>query len=401
MIPIRRRTLFLVGVAEAGAISLTAATFILYASRELNLGVERAGLILSVAGFIGLLAPLPAGTAAAVLGTARVTALALVTEALGLASLALASSLLMVAIAVCAFILGQRVSSAVRLALVAECVPQADGLREQARQRSAMFAGVGIGAIGGGLVAWLGTVPAYRVGFAAAAVLCLGGVPPLLIAGRRHIRSAPVGVAIALRDRKYLILAMVVAILGLSESIRITGLAAVVSNNASIGAVTVPIAVGIETIVTVRLQVWASRHAETLEQAVRAEWRAVGLIAVGLGWLALAQASGGILGAVLVAIGAVFFSFGSVFFSAGAVTIGVSCAPREHLTGYLSLFSMARGAQLAVGPALATVALTQVGIVGTVGLALVELAGVLILSRQLGTRIAATAGHTGRETPAT
>ncbi|MFD0276938.1 MFS transporter [Kitasatospora sp. NPDC127111] len=403
--PLLRRLVLMTLVNTVGN-GLFVTVSVLFFTRSVGLTPGRVALGLTVAGVCGVLAGVPMGRLADRVGSKRLLLVLGPLEAVAVLGYAFVHSFAgFVALACVATVL-ERGSAAVRSALIARALPTERQVRSRALLRSVMNAGLVVGSGGAALALQSDSYAGYVTVLALDAVTFLGAaallaglpIPDELARGTRAVsgtdavdgpavsggaavsggtgvsggagaEGGPVRRRTALRDRRYLLVTALHAVLELQLAVLSIGLPLwiVLSTDAPpavVSAVNV-----LNCLVVVVLQVRASRGVTDVPTAARACARGALLLAGGCLAYAVAQfgPAGVATGAVLA--GALVHSLGELLTSAGGWTLSLDLAdPRAH-GEYQGVFMSGQAAAHVIGPLVITVTAVDHGGVGWVVLA--------------------------------
>ena len=337
---------------------LAAPAALLYLAGPVHLAVGSVGGCMTAAGFIGLLAAVPAGRACD----------------RGRPQVVLAVALAALAVAACGFIAVQTVPEALataclyssacqsaytaRAALAAAVEPD-DPAAANAKLYRIGNVGYALATPATGLAATWGTASAYRVALLGAgaafalAALCAGSV-------RTHHQSAGVAQPAAgsgrtraqpWRDPRYVALTALYAMTAAQFCIAEFALPLWVVGHTQAPRAMVGAAALISTLVVTALQPAASRRASATRRAAAA--MAVAGVVSATGCLALAAASGRTpaTAAVLVAVAALTLAVAELCQAVGSITLSYRLAPADAVGAYQGFFSLGLGLTMAAGPA--------------------------------------------------
>jgi len=312
---------------------------------------------MTAAGFVGLLAAVPAGRACD-RGRPQVVL------AVALAAMAVAASCFVVVRTVpealgAACLYGSACQSAytARAALAATVEP-ADPAGANARLYRIGNIGYALATPAAGLAATCGTASAYRLALlGAGGAFAMAALFAVLVRARRPAaadvaHSAPDSSrAQPWRDPRYLALTGLYAVTAMQFCLAEFALPLWVVGHTRAPRAMVGASALIGTFVVAALQPAASRRAATTRRAAGA--MAVAGIAAGTGCLALAAAAGRTppAAAVLVAVGALALAAAELCQAVGAITLSYRLAPAEATGVYQGFFSLGQGLTMAAGPA--------------------------------------------------
>ncbi|MGW4383931.1 MFS transporter [Kitasatospora sp. NPDC004531] len=359
--PVLRRLSLITLINTAGN-GLTMTLSVLFFTRVLGFGVAQVGLVLTVAGAVGLAAGVPAGWLSDRYGPKPVLVALLAVQTVCALGYVLVHDLTAFAVLACVLAAADRGGSAVRGALFAEVLPADGRVTGRAYLRAVTNIGIGAGTAAAAVVLQLDTRGAYvtallvdgaTYGVIAVMYAALVHLPPRA-ADHAEKARAEGGTLAVLRDGRYLAM---------------TGLNAVVTLQFVMIEVGVPLwvvretdaprwmAAGgllVNTALVVVLQVRATRGTEEVGAAARIFRRGALLVAGSCAVLALAAGLPGWAAALMVAAGVGLQALGEVYSQAGAWALGYDLA-KEHAHGaYQGVFNTGMSGALMVGPVLIT-----------------------------------------------
>jgi MFS family permease len=308
----------------------------LYFTRFVGLQPLQYGVALTVAGFAGLFAGLPAGHLADIRGPREV--MRLLTFLCGVSYLGFIFSwnLWSFAVAVFIYTLFDRASNAVRNGLVAQLSLGEDRVRFRAYLRAITNVGISLGALLGGLAlviderwAFLAALAFNAISFFVVAVIQgrLPHIPPVKVGEGEHR-------LLVLRDRPFLVTVALNAIVAIHFGTLDIALPLWVVRDTAAPAWIISVLLLINTIAVAVFQVRLSRGTEDVHSAARA-FRRGGLI-IWAGFALFAFASGpGVWGAVAFLVaGAAVHVVGEMVSSAGQWGTQMGLAPAERQGQY-------------------------------------------------------------------
>ncbi|MEU6233623.1 MFS transporter [Kitasatospora sp. NPDC047058] len=416
--PLLRRLVLMALVNTVGN-GLFVTVSLLYFTRSVGLTPGRVALGLTAAGVLGVLAGVPMGRLADRVGSKRLLLVLGPLEAVAVLGYAFVHSFAAFVALACVATVLERGAAAVRSALIARALPAERQVRSRALLRSVTNAGLVVGSAGAALALQSDSYAGYVTVLALDAVTFLGAaallaglpVPAELARGTRTLHgthatggadatrrtdteSSPVQRRTALRDRRYLLVTALHAVLELQLAVLSIGLPLwiVLSTDAPpavVSAVNV-----LNCLVVVVLQVRASRGVTDVPTAARACAQGGLLLAGGCLVYAAAQfgPAGVATGAVLA--GALVHSLGELLTSAGGWTLSLDLADPQAHGEYQGVFMSGQAAAHVIGPLVITVTAVDHGGVGWAVLAgLFALAGAALPSA-----VRSTGRSTGRDT---
>lgn len=229
-----------------------------------------------------------------------------------------------------------------------------------------------------GPAAYTGFVFANAVAFLITALLLLRVCRELPRGVTRRERAASVG-ALPWRDVRFLSLALLNGVLFLHVAILSVALPLWIVTRTSAPEAIVGVALFINTILAVTLQVRLSRGGDDLGHAGRLQRRAGVALAVFCGLAAASIGLGPGPATAVILLAAVALTLGELWQSAGGWGVSFQLSPVERRNYYLGLYNLGAGGFAVLGPGLLTVAVVGSGPAGWLVLGVVFLAaGVLI-----------------------
>lgn len=343
-------------VNRAGSMIL--AFLVLYATRDLGLSAERAGLAVTGFGVGTLLAAPFAGRLADRFPPLSIMQASLVLG--GLVAILLPAARSFVPF-VAGVLLWAAVSEAYRapsLAIIGEITPPEQLKPAFSLVRLAANLGLSIGPVAGGLLAER-SFPAVFVADGATSIVA--GIVLIVLAGRMGLptRAVHAGDArrpsrAALRDRRFVVfVAAMVPILAVVFQC-LSGMSLYVVRDLRIPTSGYGLLLAVNTVLIVFLDlpintataVWPHRRALLLGSA---------LIACGFGALAFARTAGAVAATIIV------WTFGEIFVFGAMNALAVELAPAERRGEYMGLYQMAFSLAFVAGPALGVFVLERLG----------------------------------------
>jgi MFS family permease len=374
------RVLAAANLARTVGTGILLSTGILYFVKILELPIGRVGIGLSCAAVLGMLSSVPAGHLADVFG-ARTTSIVFVAlqgaAACGYIFVGGFGGLL---VAAGAAAVADAAANAARGALVAAVMPQPDRVRARAYLRSATNVGVSVGAVIGGVALGDGRRAAFVVVLLiAGACFAVGGLTYLALpAVRPRPRPVEGSRLVALRDRPFLGMTLVNAVLVMNGGILTIALPIWISEHTSAPAMLYSALLLVNTVLVIALQVRMSRDVTDVPRGAAALRRAGLLLAVCCLIFPLSSGVSTGVAVAIVTVGVLVHVVGELLHSAGSWAVSYELAP-DHAQGqYQGLFGL--GAQLgsAVMPSAATALIIGYGWLGWLGFAALMAAAGLV-----------------------
>lgn len=335
----------------------------LYLTRAVGLPAGEVGLGLTLAALLGLLAGVPGGHLADVLGARGVRVGCRLAEAVllgGYTVIAGFGGFLLVASLVT---FAESAGMAAEGALIAGAVPADQRVRARAYLRSVTNAAWSVGAVVAG-AALIGNSRGDYVAVILVAAACY------LASALATLRMAPIAPArrppeeprwIAMRDRPYVALTLLNAVLCMNLGLFTVALPLFIAQRTH-----APVALyaGLSlfnTVAVMLFQVRASRRTERVPGAARAQWRSGLLLAACCALFAMADGRTAWWAGVLLLAGVVVHVAGELLQAAGSWGLSFELAP-EHAQGqYQGLYGISRDLAQVVTPVVATTAMVGWG----------------------------------------
>ncbi len=347
----RRRLGLATGIYNIGT-GMFFTVSVLYFTEGLGLSVTEVGLWLAVAGLIGLFAGVPMGHLADRRGPRGVAALSLVVLALTMAAYVFVTSIWMFVAVTVVEMLATSASRASRGGLIRR-VGGEGAAAYRSQLRAIENAGVGVGAVVGGLALTLDTLAAYQVLFLVNAATFLIGAWVCAMLPRFAPMPAPPGTRrwVALRDRPFIAYTVLNGVMSLQYAVITFALPLWIATETNAPRWMVGAVLLVNTLGVVALQVWVGGKVKTVRQGAAA-MRVAGLVFL-VACVGVAVASdlpAWAAAAVLLAAVAVH-SVGEMCHAAAVFALSFELAPAHAQSEYVGLQDMGLGAAFAVAPA--------------------------------------------------
>ena len=360
------RVLSLSNLAKTVGHGIVLSVIVLYFTRKVGISVDEVGLALSGGAAIGMLGSVPIGHLADRSGPRNVTVGLLCLLGLFTGAYAFVHSFAWLVVVVSLALMAESAAYGSRGALIAGLIPQEERVRALSYMRSVANLGIGVGAAAGGVALYMNSTTVYL------RVLATGGVC-FILSGIAYLRVPAVPVIpkdhggprlIALRDRPYLVIALLNTVLAMHMTILTVALPIWISTHTAAPSWTYAAVLILNTAAVVFLQVRVSMGSENPEGGARAMRRSGLLLAVCCVLYATAQGRPMLIAVAVVAAGAVVHVFGEMLQGAGQWSVSFGLAP-DHAQGqYQGLFAMSVQLGTVATPALATVLLTHLAWLG-------------------------------------
>lgn len=369
----------------------------LFFTRSMAMSVGEVGIGLGTAALVGILAGIPVGHLADLLGARETYAVALAAEGLAMASLMFVRGFAGFVVAICCVELAAAASEATRGPLVREIAGD-DPVRFRAYLRAivnfAVMLGAGLAAVAIQIdtrEAFIALIAGNAASFflAAALVSRLPRITPT-----RTARQAATWVV--LKDRPYIVVNILNAIMSIQYGILLFALPLWVVGHTDAPRWLVGATVVVNTLMVIALQVRASRHigdphsaGVTMRRAGTAFLFSTVLIGLSanLPWFAAA---------ILVFAGIVVHSIGEIWHGSAGYELSYSLAAPHAQGEYSGLFTMGTGIANAVAPLVLGLLCIQWGTAGWITIGLI-----LASAGSLFPRVVSWSERTRREEGAT
>ncbi|MFD8751845.1 MFS transporter [Kitasatospora sp. NPDC059577] len=352
------RRLALMGLVTNLGNGLFVTVSVLFLTRSVGLTPGRIALGLTAAGVCGVFAGLPVGRLADRVGSKRLLLVVGPLEALAVLGYAWVHSFAAFVVLACVATVLERGAAAVRSALIARVLPAGNQVHSRALLRSVSNAGLVVGSGGAALALQADSYAGYVAVMVLDAVSFLGstallaGLPAGGLMDRQSVgaEGGKEGRGVALRDRRYLLVAALHAVLELQLAVLTVGIPLwIVLGTDAPPAVVAAVSV-VNCLLVVVFQVRASRGVVDVPTAARACLRGALLLTGGCLLYATAHWGPAAVATVAVLVGALVHSLGELLTSAGGWTLSLDLAdPRSH-GEYQGVFMSGQAAAHVIGP---------------------------------------------------
>jgi len=370
------RRLGIMAAVDAVGTGSFLAVSIVYLTRSVGLTPAKVGLGLALNAAIGLACTVPVGALADRYSPRRMIVICTLWRGSCFVAYAFIHSFTAFIVVVCLLGLVDKTAPPLEQALVRQAVPEDERVRMMAFLRVLLNVGFTAGALLGSLALLVDTHAGYSAILVANA-LTFFAVSAL--ASRLPVSTDKAGAMVrrsisfdVLRDRPYLTLAVLNAVLTLHMTLLAVGMPLWITQHSHAPVAVIAPLLAVNTVLAVAFQVRASRGSQTTGGAVRALRLASGslaaccLLLVAVPPLPSVVAVGVLLAAMVALTG------GELFQSAGGWALSFNLARDGQHGAYLSLFWLGVSMQQILAPVL-VVSVIAVGPYGWVGLAAVFL----------------------------
>jgi hypothetical protein len=354
----------------------------LFLTRSVGLSVRQVGVGLTVAGVVGLLANVPAGRLAELLGPREVLAVVTVLAAGFMAAYAFVHSFAVFVVIAAGELVATNAASAVRNGLVATAVDGTDRVRTRAYLRSVTNLGIGLGSALAGIALHVDTRTAYLTLIIGDAVTFL--IAALIILRLPHVPRLPRDIGdgprlVAVRDRPYVAVVAVNSLMCIHNGLLEVAVPLWVVRHTSAPRWLVAVLFVVNTAMCVVFQVRASRDIDDVRSSVVALRRSGLLLLAACVLFGLAGGRSRDVAVVLLLCAAFAHVCGELLQAAGSWGLGYGLAP-NHLQGqYQGQFSMSYGVSNMLAPVVVTTVAVGGGFGGWVVIGLLLLGAGLAL----------------------
>lgn len=317
------------------------------------------GTGLAIGGACGVLASVPIGWAADRWGAPRVLMILWFAEAVGILGYTQVHSFWMFLMLICPITALDRGAMVAYRALLVKALPLEGVVQARARLRALSNVGVGLGAGAGGLALAVNTPTAY---FTVIVVDCLTFIIAAIMLAGLPIAWATAAVATeqnrrslgVLRDRRYIALSAICAVLALQFGVFEVGLPLWVVRDTSAPRAIVAVALVMNTALVALLQVRLSKGSEDSVGAARLGERAGWLLALGCAVFVVSRSGSAIAATVLVLGAALIMTIAEVYFAASSTTLSYDLAPDSQAGAYQGLYQSGTSIAISLAPVVMT-----------------------------------------------
>ncbi len=365
------RVLTLSNLAKTVGHGVVTSVIVLYFTMKVGISADKVGLALSLGAALGMLGSVPIGHIADLYGPRNVTVGLLFLLGIFVGAYAFVDSFPWLVVVVSLTLMAESAAYASRGALIAGLIPPEERVNALSYMRSVANVGIAIGAAAGGIALFLNSTPVYLW------VLASGGLC-FVLSGSAYLAVPSVPALgkdrggprwVALRDRPYLLLALLNTILVMHTTILAVALPIWITTRTTAPSWMYSLVLILNTLLVVLLQVRVSKGSELPEGGARAMRRSGLLLASCCVLFAAAQGKPALVAALAVLAGAAVHVFGEMLQGAGQWSVSFGLAPDGAQGQYQGLFAMSVQLGTVATPALAVLLLTHYGWLGWLVLA--------------------------------
>lgn len=343
---------------------LLGTSVVLYFTHFVGLSAAQVGVGLTVAGVVGLVVGVPAGHLADRHGPREVAVALILVQAVTMVGYVLVGSFAAFLVAAIAVIASTQASMAVRQGLTAQVFPIDRRVEGRAFLRAVTNVGFAIGSAVAAVAILADTKLAYQALIVGDALTFL--VSALVMLRLPHVPPQPrreVGPQlVVLRDRPYVAVTALIAVLGLHASLLDVGLPLWVSHTHAPKAIVAVIFV-INCVLVALFSVAFARRSETVAGAARSAVRSALLLAASCVVFVFTDGPGAVAASILLIGACVIQAAGEMSEAAAGWGLSFGLAPDDAQGQYQGLSTTAIAAATTVGPALMAAVVSA----GTVG----------------------------------
>ena len=376
------RRLGIMAAVDAVGTGAFLAVSVVFLTRTVGLTAGQVGLGLTLSAAVALLSTVPVGALADRYGPRRMIVVCALWRAACFAVYPLVDNFAAFVILVCVLGLVDKTAPPLEQALVGQAVPEADRMRMMAILRVLLNVGFTVGALIGSAALLVDTPTAYVVTLLAnsasfVAVAVLAASMPRADGPAASVRRA-ISFSV-LRDRPYLALAVLNAVLTLHMTLLAVGVPLWITQHTRAPVAVVAALLAVNTVLAVAFQVRASRRAETAAGAVRSMRLASLALAACCLLLATVPPLPAVPAVLVLLLGMLALTAGELYQAAGGWSLSFSLARPGQQGAYLSLFWLGVSVQQILAPVV-VVGVIAAGALGWAGLAaLFVLTGLAVL----------------------
>jgi cysteine desulfurase/selenocysteine lyase len=353
----------LIGALGAGAFATSSAVFF---TRSVGLSVAQVGAGMTAAGVVGVLGSVLAGKAADRIGAREALIGLAVAQAVLFGAYLAVGSFPAFLLVICAMTFAERSGGVVRSTVVAVVVERAERVRLKSYLRSVFNAGVAVGTVAATVPLQLDTRAGYVGVVLANAAAALGSAA--LAVGLPRIppqrRPPEVHRWAALRDRPYVTVAVLCGLLSTHHSLLVLAVPIWVAEHTAAPGSIIGGLMLVNTVLSILLQVWAGKSAETVPGAARVVRKGAAALAAACAVLGAAGSLPLLPSAGLLILGIVLLTLGELWTSAAAWGLSFDLASSDAPGQYQGVFKLGMSVEAVAGPAVATALIRPLGMPG-------------------------------------
>lgn len=357
---------------------------VLYFTLIIGLSVAEIAVILTLSSAVGVGTSWLGGSLADRLSARRLLLALLVVEGLALVSYAFASSFFVALIIACVVTGANSGSKAVRAAIVGRAFEGEIRIRARAILLTVGNVGIALGSAAASIPLLMNTSDAYRITLGIAALATLGSaariaalplrVDAIVLSKDGRVASAHLVGRSPWRDPRYLGLAMLSALFGIQFGLAEIGLPLWVLHHTEAPVVVVSIALIVNTVLVVALQIPLSRGSHDIRRAGKAvSWAGI-FMAIACAVYAASAGVPPVVAIAVIIVATIAHTFAEILSSAGIWGLSYELADPRSAGAYQGLFAMAFSIGTMVTPAVIAVTVVDNGTAGWVALGAIFLA---------------------------
>lgn len=379
MLRILATSIFVNSVGRGVFLALT----VLYFTLIVGLSVTEIALILTVSSAVGVGTSWLGGSLADRWSARRLLLALLVVEGLALVSYAFASSFMIALVIACVVTGASSSSKAVRATIVGRAFEGEARIRTRAILLTVGNVGIALGSAAASVPLLMNTSDAYRITIGIAGFATLVSAARITALPRRvdatklskgdRVSAHLVGRS-PWRDRRYLALAVLSALFGMQFGLAEIGLPLWVLHHTEAPVIVVSIALIVNTVLVVALQIPLSRGSHDIPRAGKAVSRAGVFMAIACAVYAASAGVPPVLAIAVIIAATVAHTFGEILSSAGIWGLSYELADPRSAGAYQGLFAMAFSVGTMASPAVIAVTVVDNGTAGWVALGAIFLA---------------------------
>jgi MFS family permease len=373
---------------------------VLYFTLVVRLSVTEVAVILTLSSAVGVGTSWLGGSLADKLSARRLLLALVVVEGFALMCYALASSFMVALVIACVVTGANSGSRAVRAAIVGRAFDGEVRIRARAILLTVGNVGIALGSAAASIPLLLNSPDAYRMTIAIAGVATLASALRI-VALPQHVDASVLskkerGASTHLvgrspwRDPRYLGLSALSALFGMQFGLAEIGLPLWVLHHTEAPVVVVSLALIVNTVLVVALQIPLSRGSHDIRRAGKAVSLAGVFMAIACTVYAAAAGVPPVLAVVAIILATVAHTFGEILSSAGIWGLSYELADPRSAGAYQGLFAMAFSIGTMVTPAVIAVTVVDNGIAGWIALGAIFIAssiGIRAISHRASSRM--------------